>query len=1021
MELEYVITKDPSLLPSQNYELLKENGLRYIEQLGHKLWTDYNIHDPGITILEALCYAIVDLGYRTDFSIQDLVSQANGQPNPDFFTAREILTNCPLTELDYRKLLIDIDAENNIEGVNNAWLLTENISPEIPLYAKCDEDLLTPDETVHPVLMRGLFDVLLEFDTSDAYGDLNADFQEFVVWEGPLFGARFRVNLPTWERIPRGWIEAKISTFAIGVDRIELVRQIDQEIWEIDLTITFKGLNDQNESFTFASRWFVVDPPDKNPPNEPAFRDALQVLIERIDSASFIAQFQGKMGEITAIVDRIWERLHANRNLCEDIRTVRKVDVEEVSICVDIEVVREADIEEILARVYLEIEAYLQPKIRFYSLKEMLDNDVPAESIFNGPVLEHGFIDDDELRTAQLRSHIYASDIISIIMDIDGVLGVKNLLMTKFDNDGVPVPGFSNVPWCLSVSTGHRPALSLERSRFLFFKDDLPFLPRQEEVRDTLTFLDNLSNSNKLTGHENDLSVPKGAYGDFANYTSIQNELPPTYAVGQFGLPNSASLPRQAQAKQLKAFLLFFDQLLANYLSQLARFKDLFSFHTDVEQTYFAQYVQDIKHVQELFTVDAEIEDVLRGPTGASASIQKAWQLLVEPEQTFLDRRNRFLDHLLGRFGEQFSDYALVLFNLQGQRKGANALIQDKMNFLKSYPELSAGRGKAFNYRKTKERGSGTLEPDVWNTENISGYQRRLALLLGIESVEQRTILLLETKIDPVVEMSTETDGDSGPTTETRYRFRFLDVTNERRIALTSLETYSSRRRALLAAEHARQLALDVNNYEKIQTKSSNKHYFRLLDEDGTPIAHQFYYFATAALRDAEIDALIEKFDDEAIFLVEHLLLRPKSKTDTLLPVCLPEDCAMCGEEDPYSFQLTLAMPAWPPRFKDANFRRYFERTARLEAPAHIALKFCWISEDQMSEFQSAYCEWLEAQQPLPHFQDDALISDKLDAFINILSQLRTVYPIATLHDCEESGNANPIRLGQTSLGELNP
>jgi hypothetical protein len=38
---------------------------------------------------------------------------------------------------------------------------------------------------------------------------------------------------------------------------------------------------------------------------------------------------------------------------------------------------------------------------------------------------KHGFIDTAELEQTQLRQEIYASDIISLIMDIDGVLAAR--------------------------------------------------------------------------------------------------------------------------------------------------------------------------------------------------------------------------------------------------------------------------------------------------------------------------------------------------------------------------------------------------------------------------------------------------------------------------------------------------------------------------------------------------------------------------------------------------------------------
>ena len=40
---------------------------------GHR-WTDHNAHDPGVTLLEALCYALTDLGYRAGHRVEDLLT-----------------------------------------------------------------------------------------------------------------------------------------------------------------------------------------------------------------------------------------------------------------------------------------------------------------------------------------------------------------------------------------------------------------------------------------------------------------------------------------------------------------------------------------------------------------------------------------------------------------------------------------------------------------------------------------------------------------------------------------------------------------------------------------------------------------------------------------------------------------------------------------------------------------------------------------------------------------------------------
>jgi hypothetical protein len=44
-----------------DYESLRQQGIAWLEKFSSPEWTDFNAHDPGITILEQLCYALTDL------------------------------------------------------------------------------------------------------------------------------------------------------------------------------------------------------------------------------------------------------------------------------------------------------------------------------------------------------------------------------------------------------------------------------------------------------------------------------------------------------------------------------------------------------------------------------------------------------------------------------------------------------------------------------------------------------------------------------------------------------------------------------------------------------------------------------------------------------------------------------------------------------------------------------------------------------------------------------------------------
>ncbi len=121
-----------------SYHALLSRGLAYCQKLAGEIWTDYNEHDPGVTILENLCYALTDLSFRAGYEIPDLLASPSGTPRPEnsLYTGDRILTSSPITPNDYRNLLYD-----RIKGLKNAWL--------VPV-------------ADHPLGVRGTYDVLIE-------------------------------------------------------------------------------------------------------------------------------------------------------------------------------------------------------------------------------------------------------------------------------------------------------------------------------------------------------------------------------------------------------------------------------------------------------------------------------------------------------------------------------------------------------------------------------------------------------------------------------------------------------------------------------------------------------------------------------------------------------------------------------------------------------------------------------------------------------------------------------------------
>jgi hypothetical protein len=133
------------------------------------------------------------------------------------------------------------------------------------------------------------------------------------------------------------------------------------------------------------------------------------------------------------------------------------------------------------------------------------------------------------------------------------------------------------------------------------------------------------------------------------------------------------------------------------------------------------------------------------------------------------------------------------------------------------------------------------------------------------------------------------------------------------------------------------------------------------------------------------------------------------------MDTCVPENCAFCGDEDPYSFKLSVVLPYWPERFRSMAFRRYAERIIREECPAHILPKICWAHPVAMQDLDKAWQHWLKTQTDI-YTTNDAHAA-ATTAVIDALEAVETVYPEAVLHDCEDDRDENPVMLDQTKLG----
>jgi hypothetical protein len=405
-------------------------------------------------------------------------------------------------------------------------------------------------------------------------------------------------------------------------------------------------------------------------------------------------------------------RLHAHRNLCEDFAEIRVLDPTPVALRASVEIGLVDDAEQVLVEIYCAVANYLAPSVAFLTLDEMVAAGKRVDEIFEGPLLKHGFIDDESLGRLERRSVIHTSDLIRVIMGVPGVRAVRRI--------SVSVGGGLAEPWSLDLKGG-APTLDLAGSQVTLRKAELEANLDPQRVNDIYyrRYGNSLAQGPSAAGRL-DLLPPPGRDRNIARYYSIQHQFPALYGVGAMGLPDSAPPARKALAKQLKAYLMFFDQILANDFAQLAHLGDIFSFDAEDAGAYFAQEIDD---------PTLGLDDIL-GPKTQAPSPDPAAAGTSLADQ----RRNRFLNHLLARFAEQFSPSSLTLFDVMARQEDApiRTLIRDKQAFLRRFPRVSGARGTAFDYRKPG------------GAANRSGLEERVRLKLGIDADGPEQFLLVE-------------------------------------------------------------------------------------------------------------------------------------------------------------------------------------------------------------------------------------------------------------------------------------
>jgi hypothetical protein len=299
------------------------------------------------------------------------------------------------------------------------------------------------------------------------------------------------------------------------------------------------------------------------------------------------------------LITKIKTEFNANRLIGFDINEVVIMTGVKISLRGKIQIDPDIVGELLLAQIFSKINEFLNPEIKFQHPDDLLNDGVDPNIVFQGPSLPFGYISDADLKPS--IKGIYLSRVKELITEVPGVKLVEELILMKnevrshenlitFENNEFPILDKNLIQ---DENAGNY--LIILKNNIQYKTDSLT---TQQFFNAQMA--DSLQNykTPKLATQE----IIQGRFTaeEIEAYFSIQNELPDIYGLKDSSLPSSATPQRRAQAYQLKAYLTFFEQIMANYLSQLVNTKKLFSINSTLNQTYFYQVPDDIPQLKKV-------------------------------------------------------------------------------------------------------------------------------------------------------------------------------------------------------------------------------------------------------------------------------------------------------------------------------------------------------------------------------------------------------------------------------------
>jgi hypothetical protein len=737
-----VINKSNSDFPDYlDFEKLRREGIEYLGKLSGKIWTDHNVHDPGITILEVLCYSLLDLGYRTNLPAADIFTDdpANTEKDDNFFTPAQILACNPLTIVDYRKLLIDID------GVKNAWL---EVATDQTDFCKPQPDPLNRRVVVNNCdeFLNGLYHVYI-----DPEKNTDSDFKNEADAKQYLNDLYNKVKEALMHR--RNFCEDFVDIYMLCKLQIGICADIDLKVGA-DAEKTYISIaQNLREFFSPSPKFYTLQQLlDKNKPIDEIFAgrpydllqshgfidtdELLQLKLKKeihlSDVYNVILQTEGVQK-----VNNLGLRNCKGNNLATNSNWKFKLPenyVPDFSMeCSGFQFTRNGLPVELDTKKYeglLKINFSHKNKILYQAPSAFLDNELP-KGIYHSNLDEYFLLQEDFPKVYGIAEGGLPQDATNLrnaqALQIKGYLLFFDQLLAGY------LSQLKNIRSLFAMSSSGN-----KDKQHTYFLNKLETLP---ELNKLFRFAVGADGSNVLGKDESILVSPvsKIELDEMITLNQAKDVDPPTLSAFMFPSLSDQQIAISALKDDFYNGSFTYGFLNENssciYYYIISSSND-FALISKKDFKTIAEANLHLNSVAYMATFDENYYTFIKSANSVSfniglniSSVKGYLQQIIEDKELYSLRRNSFLDHLLSRFAERFTDFALLSYSKLSSQEASLAGIKAKENFLTNYDDISSNRGRAYNYIENK-----------WKNSNISGFENEVKFLSDIENKELRSL-----------------------------------------------------------------------------------------------------------------------------------------------------------------------------------------------------------------------------------------------------------------------------------------